>query len=243
MRTAFDSLMLLNLLLLTFKTIHIYMYTSNIVDIATKHGILIHFYADDTYLVQPPPDWHSPLPCFTLSSTLAQTLPLNLQMLPMTSIVGLRSLVFNHPRSVISLGDPMQLASQSIGSEWPERRWNRHWEHLEDLCSLKWFSSRLPRFPYVWSLTTVTSSQLSYQILHVLWIQPSRRRKKTRYALLSYRRNAFSWCFSRYYPYLDTSGSWCPVIYEGHWSVASTSSWLSRPTTSDWKGYHNLTYM
>jgi len=65
--------------------------------------------------------------------------------------------------------------------------------------------------------------------------------KGRRFALLPYRRNAFSWCFSRCSTYLDTSGSWCPVIYEGHWSVASTSSWLSRLTTSEWKGYHNLT--
>ena len=32
-------------------------------------------------------------------------------------------------------------------------------------------------------------------------------------ALLPYRRNAFPWCFSRCSPNLDTSGSWCQVMY------------------------------
>jgi len=77
------------------------------------------------------------------------------------------------------LGDPGQRTSHSIGPECSERRWNRHGEHPEDLCSLRPGDSvldRLPRFAYFRSLT---SSQLSYLILQVHWIQLSRRRKRT----------------------------------------------------------------
>src|SRR6218665_332386 len=75
---------------------------------------------------------------------------------------------WSRKQGVISMGYPGQRTSQLIGPECSERRWNRHWEHPEDLCPQRSGDSvfdRLPRFAYFRSLT---SSQLSYLILQVL---------------------------------------------------------------------------
>jgi len=74
---------------------------------------------------------------------------------------------------------PGQRSSHSIGPQWSERRWKRHWEHPENRCSLRLGDSVLDRLPRSAYFRPLTSSQLSYLILQVLWKQPLRKRKRT----------------------------------------------------------------
>jgi len=83
------------------------------------------------------------------------------------------------PSAWTSKGDPGKRTSQSIGPKWSERRWNRQWKHPEDFCFLRPCDSVLDRLLQFAYFRSLTSSQLSYLILQVLRIQPSRRMKRT----------------------------------------------------------------